>query len=692
MKNISEDRFPLKYLLYFFLATILISIAGYSFYVDRKNAIEDELYRHVLTIKEIKLAQIEKEQLQRKKTISSFLLLPEVKKDLRTLFTQRRTPALFNSIAKWSSEFRKDFDFVSINIFDKSAELLFTTDSTQRIYKNFLKHELVILLQKDSSALSNLYIGDNKNLLQAIITPIRNSNEILGYMWTEISFFEYLHPIISYTKKEAGEVEYILLKEKSDLGFILKDIYEEDNYSIRTLPLDKDDKAELETFIRSKEFFNDAKFEGSRIFASVNKIPGTDWILIAKINQEKVSESIRTAALVISLISLLLIVLSASVTYANWKRGRLHFLTRTLKLRKEKEALSERYTSLTKYANDMILSIDKDGKILEANQKTFDAYGYEKDELLKMRLLDLSQDRKKDIEVIFSSINSTEGILFETNHKRKNGTIIPVEISAKLIKQGDEEILLAIIRDNTERKKLELDLIFAKDKAEEMDRLKTTFLSNMSHELNTPMSGIIGFSELLLSEMDDKNHREMAKIIHKSSKRLNETLNSILDLSKIESQKLDLKINPIDLVTLIKECKYAFSDSASKKGLNFTTTFDEPKILVNSDVNIVHKVLCNIIDNSLKYTERGEVTVNVSEKNENAIIKVSDTGIGIPQENLNHIFEPFRQGSEGLNRRYEGMGLGLTITKKYVELLGGKINIESEQGQGTTITLIFPKN
>ncbi|MDP2362151.1 MAG: ATP-binding protein [Ignavibacteria bacterium] len=692
MKNISEDRFPLKYLLYFFLATIVISIAGYSFYADRKNAIEDELYRHVLTIKEIKLAQIEKEQLQRKKTISSFLLLPEVKSDLKTLFTQRKTPALFSSITKWSNEIRTDFDFVSINILNKNAELLFSTDSTQRIYKNFLKHELVVLLQKDSSALSNLYIGDNKNLLQAIITPIRSSNEILGYMWTEISFFEYLHPIISYTKKESGEVEYILLKEKSDLGFILKDIFEEDNYSIRTIPLNKNDKAELESFIKGKEFFKDAKFKGSRIFASVNKIPGTDWILLAKINQEKVTESTRNAAIVISLISLLLIVLSASVTYANWKRGRLHFLTRTLSLRKEKEALSERYTSLTKYANDMILSIDKDGNILEANQKTFDAYGYRKDELLKMKLLDLSQDRKKDVEVLFSSINSTEGILFETNHKRKNGTIIPVEISAKLIKQGDEEILLAIIRDNTERKKLELDLILAKDKAEEMDRLKTTFLSNMSHELNTPMSGIIGFSELLLSEMDNKNHREMAKIIHKSSKRLNETLNSILDLSKIESQKLDIKVNPIDLVTLINECKYAFSDSASKKGLNFRTTFDEPKILVNSDVNIVHKVLCNIIDNSLKYTEKGEVTINVSERNENAIIKVTDTGIGIPQENLDQIFEPFRQGSEGLNRRYEGMGIGLTITRKYVELLGGKLNIESEQGKGTAIEIVLPKN
>jgi PAS domain S-box-containing protein len=692
MNKISEDNFPFKYLLYFLAAAILISIFGYIAYNDRKNAIEDELYRHVATIKEIKLAQIEKEQLQRKRAVSSFLLLPDVKNDLKTLFSKKQSTGLIKSISKWTNEIKNDFEFVSINIFNKDADLLFSTDSTHGIYDHFLKHELVVLLQKDSSALSNLYLGDNKKLLQAIITPIKNGNEILGYLWTEVSFFEYLHPIISYTKRETEDVEYILLKKQSDLGFILKDILENNEYVIRAIPISKEDKNELESFIKSKDFFQDAKFKGSKIFASVNEIPRTDWILIANINQEKVAQSTKNAALLISLISFLLIVLSASITYAIWKRSRLHFLTRTFTLRKEKEALTERYTSLTKYANDMILSIDKNGKILEANQKSFDTYGYSKDELLKMDLLDLSYDRKKDVEVIFTSIHTPDGILFETNHKRKNGTRIPVEISAKLIKQGDEEILLAIVRDNTERKKLELDLILAKDKAEEMDRLKTTFLSNMSHELNTPMSGIIGFSELLLSEMDNKNHREMAKIIHKSGKRLNETLNSILDLSKIESQKLDLKLSSIDLVTMIQECKYAFSDMVNKKGLKFTTSSEQEKIFVNTDQNILHKVLCNIVDNSVKYTSAGEIRINVSESSENAIIKVTDTGIGIPQENLDQIFEPFRQGSEGLNRKFEGMGLGLTITKKYVEILGGKLNIESDPGSGTTIEIVLSRN
>lgn len=691
MKKINEDSFPLKYFLYFLFVAIVIAVSGYIYYQNRKVTIEDELYKHVTTIKEMKLTQIEREQSQRKQTIQSYLLLPVVENDLEKLLTGKKNSQIIESISKWSNNLRSDFDFVSVNIFDKNANLLFSTDSTQSLYNNFLKHELTVLLQKENAELSNLYFGDNKSLLQAIITPVRISGKILGYIWTEISFFEYLHPIISYTKQETQDVEYILLKKQSDLGFILKDVKENNQFRIKTIPLNRTDKAELEALLRGKEFFKGAKSKGAEFFASVNNIPSTDWILIAKIDQDSVTQSTRNAAMLVSFISVLLIVLSASITYAIWKRSRLHFLTQTVILRKEKDALNERYTSLTKYANDAILSIDKNGKILEANQKAFDLYGYSKDELIKKEILDLSQDRKKDIEVIFSSINNPDGILFETNHKRKNGTFFPVEISAKLIKQGNEETLLAIIRDNTERKKLELDLILAKDKAEEMDRLKTTFLANMSHELNTPMSGIIGFSELLLSEMDNPNQREMAKIIYKSSKRLNETLNSILDLSKLESNNLQLKCNTFDIVSLLQECKFAFIENANKKGIQFSVTSDKPKILVYSDQSIVHKVLCNIIDNSIKYTEKGEVKVHLSESADHAQISVSDTGIGIPQENLDQIFEPFRQGSEGLNRKFEGMGLGLSITKKFIEVLHGKLKISSTPSIGTKVSIELPK-
>lgn len=690
MKNLSEDNFPVKYILIFFVVAVIITVIGYLFYLERKNTIEQELYQHVVSIKEIKLQQIDKEQLQRKRIIYSFLQLPEIKNDITNILLNKNDDKLKNKISVWSNELKKDFDFVSVNIFNKNADLIFSTDSSKGLFHNFLKYEIKVILQKDSSFLTNLYLGDNKNLLQAIITPIRKSGKVIGYLWTEVSFFEYLFPILSYTNQESGGVEYILLKNKSDLGFVLKDVKENNNYILRILPLNKKDKAEFEKIVSEKNFGNTNLFNGTRIIASVNKIPGTDWFLVAKINQDKVTESTKNSSIAIFIISLLLIVLSASITYAIWKRSRLHFITRTINLRKEKEALSERYTSLTKYANDMILSLDKNGKILEANQKAFDTYGYTKDELLKMNLLDLSFDKKKDVEIIFSSINTSEGVLFETNHKRKNGSIIPVEISAKLIKQGDEEILLAIIRDNTERKKLEIDLILAKDRAEEMDRLKTIFLSNMSHELNTPMSGIIGFSELLLLELNDKTHKDMAAYIHKSSKRLNDTLTSLLDISKLEAQKTSIKLVPVEVTEVLKDCRRSFAEAAIAKGIIINCISSSEKIFINAEYSIIHKIFCNLLDNAVKFTKHGEVTLQSDILENKAVIKLIDTGIGISEEHLEIIFEPFRQASEGLTRKYEGSGLGLSITKKFVEVLGGTMSIKSKLEVGTTITLEFP--
>ncbi len=690
MKQLSEDRFPVKYLSAFIVIAVIIVIAGYLFYLDRKSAIEAELYQHVVAIKEIKLQQISTEQLQRERIINSFLQLPNINKDLVEAIQNKSIKDFKSSILSWSNELKKDFDFVSVNVFSKNADLIFSTDSAKNISQNYLKHEIEYLLQKDTSSLTNLYIGYDKNLLQSIITPIKKSGKTVGYIWTEVSFFQYLFPIISYTKRETDDVEYLLLKAKSDLGFLLKDVEEKSKYVLKIIPLNKKDKSEFETLIKQNHAGETHELNGKKIIASINRVPGTDWYLIAKINQEKVTQSTRNTATLVLLISLLLISLSAAITYAIWKRSRLHFITRTINLRKEKEALSERYTSLTRYANDMILSLDKEGNILEANQKAFDTYGYRKDELLKMNVLDLSQDRKKDVEIIFSSINTQDGILFETNHKRKNGTLIPVEISAKLIKQGDEEIILAIIRDNTERKKLELDLILAKDKAEEMDRLKTIFLSNMSHELNTPMSGIIGFSELLLLELEDKSHRDMASFIHKSSRRLNDTLTSLLDLSKLESKIIDIKFSPVEVLDILNNCKLQYSESATLKGLIISTTFKKEKMFLNGDSTIFHKIFCNLIDNAIKYTRVGEINIFADEIDNKNVIKISDTGIGISEEKIDLIFEPFRQASEGLTRKFEGSGLGLSITKKYVEILGGKIKINSKVDSGTTVSLEFP--
>ena len=247
--------------------------------------------------------------------------------------------------------------------------------------------------------------------------------------------------------------------------------------------------------------------------------------------------------------------------------------------------------------------------------------------------------------------------------------------------------------DISDEKNAQEEMKMAKEKAEELNLLKSSFLANMSHELRTPMTGILGFSEILYSELSDPEFKEMAGMILKGGKRLTNTLNSILDLSRIEADKMDIKLEAINVGNIAKESVAFFEAAAKEKNLELI--FDlKDEVFANLDNRIFEQILSNIIQNAITYTLKGSIVVKVIKENTNgsdlAAVKVTDTGIGIPENYLSAIFEPFRQVSSGLGRSYEGTGLGLTITKKFIELMDGTISVESKFGEGSTFTICFP--
>lgn len=247
---------------------------------------------------------------------------------------------------------------------------------------------------------------------------------------------------------------------------------------------------------------------------------------------------------------------------------------------------------------------------------------------------------------------------------------------------------------NRELLKNREELIIAKDKAEESDRLKSTFLANMSHELRTPLNGILGFTEVLRTEIYDEVYREMADIVHTSGTRLLDTLNSIIDLSIIESSRMDIDHQKIKLDEFVDEAITLFRASAFKKDLLLTGETESDFDYIISDRKVLANLINNLIDNAIKYTGDGSVQVKaiVVPENESYQLKISvtDTGIGIDNERLKHIFDKFRQGSEGHDRQFEGAGLGLTICKKYVELLKGRIIATSESNKGSEFRIEIP--
>jgi PAS domain S-box-containing protein len=259
-----------------------------------------------------------------------------------------------------------------------------------------------------------------------------------------------------------------------------------------------------------------------------------------------------------------------------------------------------------------------------------------------------------------------------------------------LIKDGRVYAISAFAENITERKHYENGLIAARIKAEEMNRLKSNFLANMSHELRTPMIGINGLADILRRDLSEPKFKEMAENIYSSGSRLMETLNLILDLSKIETEKLDLHFEEIDLIKEAESVIKLFTGIAVKKGLSLTKNFNSSTIAANIDVRVFRTIMNNLISNAIKFTHAGGIKIKLKKIDQVVEIKVIDTGIGIEKSNHDIIFDEFRQVSEGFNRNFEGTGLGLSVTKKFVEKFGGKINVESEFGKGSTFTVTLP--
>ena len=285
---------------------------------------------------------------------------------------------------------------------------------------------------------------------------------------------------------------------------------------------------------------------------------------------------------------------------------------------------------------------------------------------------------------------------YEELQKRHDGSIAWIRMSKMPLfdKDGQKLGILGSYEDITEWKKLREQLIMAKENAEEMSRLKSNFLANMSHELRTPMIGILGYTEIMQEEIEDLKFQEMAKRTYSSASRLLETLNQILDLSRIEANRINVSFKECDIIPITNEVVTLFKETAAKKGLQLTLHSQLESLRVSTDSNILTQIMNNLINNAIKFTNQGEVRIVISQVIEDgghwAKIDVIDTGIGISLENQDIIWEEFRQVSEGRNRGFEGTGLGLTITKKFVEKLHGTITLQSETAIGATFSVRIP--
>ncbi len=352
----------------------------------------------------------------------------------------------------------------------------------------------------------------------------------------------------------------------------------------------------------------------------------------------------------------------------------------------------EKYRAISENTHDLIC-IFKKGKILFINEVSESLLGYPSDELYTkdyMSFFDFpDRERVEELRLNFRessfSGNKFEAVLIARNGERKN-----CEFSLKKTGFRGRAAVLAVIRDISEFKSAMDELTHAKSEAESANRIKSDFLAMMSHEIRTPMNGVIGMTSLLLNTQLTSSQRDYAETIQLSGESLIGIINDILDFSKIESGKLELEETHFELRSCIEDTLDMFAIKAIEKGLDLLYMI-EPDVPSNllGDSNRLRQILINLVNNAIKFTDKGEVYISVQLLQEKSGLNelkfsVKDSGIGISQQTIASLFEPFIQADSSTTRKYGGTGLGLAISKRLVTLMGGEIWVQSEQGTGST--------
>jgi two-component system sensor histidine kinase/response regulator len=360
--------------------------------------------------------------------------------------------------------------------------------------------------------------------------------------------------------------------------------------------------------------------------------------------------------------------------------------------KRAEERLKLRATLLDAATSSIVLQ-RMDGTLAYVNQSALRMYGHNRNTFSRTNVRDfIAPESVPDFDKLLRETSEKKEYRGEFIHVRKDGAKFPVEVYATAVSTEGNRFILSIVNNITERKEMETALKKAKEEAEAANQAKSEFLAHMSHEIRTPMNAIVGLTHLALKTEITPKQRDYLSKVQTSANSLMGIINDVLDVSKIEAGKMEMEKTNFQLDRVFGNIVEMFSLRAQEKGIEFRfeTTSDTPLDLVGDPLRL-GQVLINLVNNALKFTEKGEIVVStkaLSKENDKVRLQFSvrDTGIGMTEEQKARIFTPFTQADDSMTRRYGGTGLGLTISRQLVEHMGGEISVTSEPGVGSTFT------
>ncbi len=438
--------------------------------------------------------------------------------------------------------------------------------------------------------------------------------------------------------------------------------------------------------------------ESSRVFQTkVHVLQSQERMLLAqRVEKLREAESASNVIIAATVLTGFLLVLIAGVIVIQEHHRRSHVESQLTTTADKLEATLRDHKRIMECSLDVICTIDDEGRFVSVSQACESVWGYQPDELRGKKFIDLvhPDDQAFTLEAARSIIAGQAVRNFENRYVRKDGSVVTMMWSSTW--SEEDRLCFSIAHDMTARKKMEDEMRLAKTAAEEATVAKSEFLANMSHEIRTPMNAIIGMSWLALKTPLDEKQKGYIEKVHRAAGGLLGIINDILDFSKIEAGKLTIEVVPFSSEKILDEVSGLLSFKAEEKGLElvFDVSKEIPPLLLGDPMRL-NQVLANLGSNAVKFTQKGDVIFGIEVESQSPAgvtlhFWVQDSGIGLSKEDQEKLFLPFSQADSSTTRKFGGSGLGLAISKKLIDLMHGKIWVESELGSGATFHFTVP--
>jgi PAS domain S-box-containing protein len=802
-------------------------LLGFLYYKSQKARLLKDKNLELSAIADLKVSQIAQ---WRNERLSDAVLIGENAPFIKLLYEylhSKNNEKLRGEIRASLKSITRSNEYKNVLLIDSLGIVRGYYPNKDTIMGDRLKTLFPDLLKLESGILADLHRTSNVSYIHLdLVIPLINSwqkdSTVFGLLAIRVDPKEILYPLVQVWPVPGKTTESFLVRQEGDEILYLSELRFKKNSELELRKSLSEEKLPEAMAVRGIEGTLDGvDYRGASVLAAMRKVPGSPWYMVAKISHSEVFTALNDQMTMIVIIIILFIVTFGLVLGTIEWNENARFYREKYETELDHLALRKHFDYILKYANDIILLTDRNMLIIEANDRAFEAYQRERNELIGMSLVKIrAPSAVKEFENESRILDEKGYSTYETVHVRKDGTLMPVEISARkveiegvkyfqsicrditerkyaeetlreseerfrkifeespisiamtgkdlaiiransafckmlgyreeelksvtirsfthpdyiagddisllrlvgeelpvyhtenryirkdksviwgsatisIIRNNNDEVqyFLVMIEDITLRKIAESELIAAKEKAEESDRLKTAFLHNVSHEIRTPMNAIIGFSALL-NEPDttDEERHQFIDIIFQSGSQLLSIINDIVDIANIESGQVKLNIKEFNLNSSLRTLdeQFSYKEKSDLISINLETDLTDDKSFIVTDGIKLIQILSNLINNATKFTREGRIDFGYKLKDGNLEFFVKDTGIGIPQEHHEKIFERFFQVDNLISRKFGGTGLGLSICKAYVELLGGKIWVISNPGEGTDFRFTIP--